>query len=449
MASYQARQRDPLLDQHTQAAIERRGKELVGIVLLAMGIATALIIGSYSPDDPSWLAATDEPAQNLLGRFGAAIASPLYVISGYGSWGLALVFAVWGVRLIVHAGEDRALSRVIFAPIAIALLSVYASTHAPGAGWLHSFGLGGLFGDTVLGAVLGIAPLDAGLSLKIVSALIGLGSLAMLSFVLGFDRRELAMIARFLLVGTIVGYDWILRMLGRGAVASLRGAQALNERRRARQDEEDDWAEPEMPAPALSRRANVLRAEPRFAGPVTEQEPAAAPRAGLLGKVGALLRGGSEADMRIEPELVERGLPRMGWTGEAPSADRIRERIADAVKYARGRRGFSPSGRAGGYGTMKPADYRMRSDETSLFMAQIEDEDALNHLGQRQIVELRIGRRAPRCLHPESRSEFRMALRFSNRRACLPQHPVRMRETAGDKCSSPFCHWKRAPSGSV
>ncbi len=150
------------------------------------------------------------------------------------------------------------------------------------------------------------------------------------------------MIARFLLVGTIVGYDWILRMLGRGAVASLRGAQALNERRRARQDEDDDWAEPEMPAPALSRRANVLRAEPRFAGPVTEQEPAAAPRAGLLGKVGALLRGGSEADMRIEPELVERGLPRMGWTGEAPSADRIRERIADAVKARSEQGGVRP-----------------------------------------------------------------------------------------------------------
>ncbi|MCB1385982.1 MAG: aldolase [Nitratireductor sp.] len=71
------------------------------------------------------------------------------------------------------------------------------------------------------------------------------------------------------------------------------------------------------------------------------------------------------------------------------------ERIADAVKYARGRRGFSPSGRAGGYGTMKPADYRMRSDETSLFMAQIEDEDALNHLdaiaGQGDVDVLFVG----------------------------------------------------------
>ncbi|MCV2863878.1 DNA translocase FtsK 4TM domain-containing protein [Albidovulum sediminicola] len=329
MASYQARQRDPLLDQHTQAVIERRGKELLGILLLAAGIATALIIGSYSPDDPSWLAATDEPAQNLLGRFGAAIASPLYVIAGYGAWGLALVFTVWGLRFVAHAGEDRALSRVIFAPIAIATLSVYASTHAPGVGWLHSFGLGGLFGDTVLGAVLGIAPLDAGLALKIVSALIGIGSLAMLAFVLGFDRRELAQIARFLLVGTIVGYDWVLRMLGRGAVASLKGAQTLSERRRARRDEaeEEDWE----PVEAAPRRAGVLRAEPRFPAPLAE---GGAARPGLLGKVGALLRG--DPELRVEPELVERAPSHHGWSGEAPSAERIRERIADAVKSRTG-----------------------------------------------------------------------------------------------------------------
>ena len=34
MASYQARQRDPLLDQGTQAMLERRGRELMGLVLL-------------------------------------------------------------------------------------------------------------------------------------------------------------------------------------------------------------------------------------------------------------------------------------------------------------------------------------------------------------------------------------------------------------------------------
>lgn len=53
--------------------------------------------------------------------------------------------------------------------------------------------------------------------------------------------------------------------------------------------------------------------------------------------------------------------------------------VAGAMKYARGR-GFSPSGRAGGYGTAGGAEYRARSDAESVFLAQIEDRAALQHL---------------------------------------------------------------------
>ncbi len=173
MASYQARQRDPLLDQTMQAAIERRGKELLGAVLILLGLLTALMLASYSPDDPSWLAATEEPAQNWLGTFGASLASPLYVIAGYGSWGVALVFAVWGFRFLTHRGEERAIGRAIFAPIAVALISVYASTLVAGPGWVHSFGLGGLFGDTILGALLGVVPVQAAFGLKVLSLIVG------------------------------------------------------------------------------------------------------------------------------------------------------------------------------------------------------------------------------------------------------------------------------------
>ncbi|MBT8418072.1 MAG: DNA translocase FtsK 4TM domain-containing protein [Silicimonas sp.] len=66
--AYQARHRDPLFDSDTQAIIERRGKELLGMVLLGVAILMALMLGSYSPDDPNWLSATDSPARNLLGR---------------------------------------------------------------------------------------------------------------------------------------------------------------------------------------------------------------------------------------------------------------------------------------------------------------------------------------------------------------------------------------------
>ena len=161
MATYQARGRGRLLDSKTQAVLERRSKELLGIALFAMGAIAAMILASYVPDDPSWLSVTDEPARNLLGRFGASIASPMFIIVGWGAWGFALVMLTWGLRFMTHVGSDSALARVIFAPIWIALVSVYASTHVPSHAWTHSFGLGGLFGDTVLGAILNIAPVSA------------------------------------------------------------------------------------------------------------------------------------------------------------------------------------------------------------------------------------------------------------------------------------------------
>ena len=41
MASWQAKHRDPLFDQTTQAALERRGKELVGAGLVLLSVLLA------------------------------------------------------------------------------------------------------------------------------------------------------------------------------------------------------------------------------------------------------------------------------------------------------------------------------------------------------------------------------------------------------------------------
>ncbi|MEI5677164.1 aldolase [Mesorhizobium sp. CGMCC 1.15528] len=54
--------------------------------------------------------------------------------------------------------------------------------------------------------------------------------------------------------------------------------------------------------------------------------------------------------------------------------------IVKAAKYAAGERGFSPSARAGLYGTDDPAAYRKRADDGSVLMVQIEDAEALDHL---------------------------------------------------------------------
>ena len=233
MASYQVRQRDPLLDQNMAAMLERRGRELLGLALIGAALVFAAMLWSYTPEDPGWMVATDEPAANLFGRLGAAVASTLIIIGGLGAWGLPVVLAAWGLRFVLHRGAERALGRVVFAVIGVALASVYAATLVPGAGWAHSFGLGGLFGDTVLGALLNMIPLGAGLGLKLLSVVMGLACLTMALFVTGFDLGELRRVWHFLAVGLVVTYSTLIGIAGKGARGTARAAVALQERRAA------------------------------------------------------------------------------------------------------------------------------------------------------------------------------------------------------------------------
>ena len=324
--AYQTRGRYPLLDSTTAEAIEKRGKELLGLVLVAIALMTATMVASYSPDDPSWVSATDAPVQNWMGRAGAAIASPLFMIIGWGAWGLAIVLGAWGARFALHLGEDRATGRLIFAPIWLAVLSLYAATLAPGAAWAatHSFGLGGLFGDTILGTFLGVLPVAASLGLKLMSVVMGLCVLIFGAFVLGFTRLELGRIARFLLVGVIVSYAGLMRILGHGAGGMAQAGQAVQARmaeRRARRAEaavyEDDASVAE--APRVSRAEPVLGAAPQAA---ETEKPG-----GLLARMPMLMR---RPDPMPEPELVESE----SYHGEAeqPADDRIKARISDVIR---------------------------------------------------------------------------------------------------------------------
>ena len=331
MASYQVRQRDPLVDQGTAAMLERRGRELLGLGLLMLAGAFFLMLWTYSPDDPGWMVATDEPAANLLGRFGAAFASTLIIIGGMGAWGLPAVLAVWGGRFVLHRGADRAISRMVFAVIAVALGSVYAATLVPGAGWPHSFGLGGLFGDTVLGAALGVVPLGAGLGLKLLSVLSGAALVGMMLFVTGFDLAELRSLGRFLQHGLIVTYATLVALLGQGARRTARAASAtasaIAERRRGAAPMAA--AAPIVSAETAYGRPTALRptplvANPRYHEPLAEAPHYAPPRerTGLLARMPHLLR-------RAEPELIDPTPPPAPVN--LPTPDRIRARIADVI----------------------------------------------------------------------------------------------------------------------
>jgi len=365
MASYQSRQRDPLLDSTTQAAIEKRGRELIGIALFIAGLMVTMMLWSYAPDDPNFMSATDAPVQNWLGRPGASFAAALFMIVGYASWMVPVVLLAWGLRFTLHYGQDRALGRVVFAPIAIAGTAIYAATLSPGAGWDESFGLGGHFGDMVLSIILTILPFGTAFSVKLMSLVMGCGVLALMAFALGFTMVEIRRLGRFLLVGLIVAYSGVLRILGMTASASYAGAQALGtkvqERREMSRQEKADYeaelaAARAVPSPdhaqEAARVAAVVRANPAMptryedfdpvevdGAPMMAPAPAPAPLAAPVrvepetkpSLFKSLLKR-AEAPMP-QPELVEEMA-----TGDVPAADtdRISARIADAVRQRSG-----------------------------------------------------------------------------------------------------------------
>ncbi len=352
--AYPTNQRDPLLDSAMQAAIEKRGRELLGLILLGGGLACAALLVSYVPDDASFFSATDAPAENWLGRFGASVAAPLFLIVGYGAWLIAAALAVWGVRLLANVGADRALSRAIFVPIAVAAASVYASTLVPTAEWSHSFGLGGLFGDTVLGAALNILPVHAAEGLRLLAIPIGLGTLALSLFVTGFTRAELRRAVRFTLYGLVLAYAGVRHMLGLGVARTRDAAHGLAARRAERHAAEPESAEPDFTGTEEDFSAPPLRAsaaEP----PVMRREKGA--RSGLIASVSTLVRRSPE------PELPPRPEPLAVDDEGAPTDDRIRERISDAI-LARARTGRNV--RPAPVGRTEPPVQRARRPEPLL-----------------------------------------------------------------------------------
>lgn len=343
MASYQARGRDPLFDKNTQAILERRGRELVGIGLLLGAVIMALMLGSYLPEDPSWLSATDAPVNNVLGRMGASIASPLMIIVGAASWGIATVFAVWGARFVFHRGSERALARVVFAPISIALIAVYASTYASTAGQSH----GGLFGDTVLSALIQLLPFSPAFALKTLAFLAFFAAVGVTGFVLGLTRQELRNALRFMLVGLVGLYALILHATGkaaRGSVATGQRIAATTAERRAEKqrvaDENQALFEAEQ---AVAPR--VVRADTGLAEPTDQSDGASAfaEKSGLFSKMPTLLKRSQEVPLQselIEPELA----PEPAFDGGFD--DRIRSKISNVVnaRVRSGSRAISTTG---------------------------------------------------------------------------------------------------------
>jgi S-DNA-T family DNA segregation ATPase FtsK/SpoIIIE len=196
-------------------ALEKRGIELLGLMLIAIGISIFLLLWSYSPDDRSFWSISDVPTQNMLGAIGASIAAPLILILGWGSFTISIFLVIWGVRFLCHIGVERAITRMIFFPVSTAFSSVFFATLVPSTMWVHQFGLGGLFGETSMGIILKSIPEVSTTSVNTITLSMVIVSFLSLLFVCGFSRREVSVTSKFLFTCTILFCSKVFALLAK------------------------------------------------------------------------------------------------------------------------------------------------------------------------------------------------------------------------------------------
>ncbi|MFY0623132.1 MAG: DNA translocase FtsK 4TM domain-containing protein [Pelagimonas sp.] len=337
MASYQARGRDPLFDSNTALALEKRSKELAGLGLILVGLLLGLAFGTFNHSDPSFFAATDAPVQNWLGGLGATISAFGLVVLGLGVWALVAGFVTWGMRLVLHRADMGIFLSLILAPVWVLLCSAYAAGLDQTPSWSETAGMGGLIGDVILGLMVKLMPFSLGVGLKLSQLILALAIFALGCFVLGFNRSELRSVGRFMLVGVVMVYATLVSLVGRGASGAVGAAQrakaAKAERiaeRTAAQDDVVAYGDaPAVPAAPLVQRASYEAEAPDLVDDEDfEDEPAPA-KQGFLSRMPSLIR---RPEPMPEPELVDHFVDH---DVDAPEDDRIRAKIADAVKTRR------------------------------------------------------------------------------------------------------------------
>ena len=285
------------MESGAEEALRRRGTELFGLILIALGALGWAMLWTYSSDDPSLFSATDAAPRNALGLVGASLADPLHRAFGWAAYGLPLTLIAWGARLALHAGENRALSRTIAAPVAMLAGAAFAATHVPLASWPHAYGLGGLLGDAALSTLIEALPLSVAIALPLASVGLALIFALTAGYALGVTWPEAKAAARFLGQGSVVVYAGALGGAGKaigGAAAGAGKARALAREARARR------------AAAAEARTQVDLAPPPRAPRTPAAEAAPKPSAdGMIPRFNpALLRGGAPAGTAPRPARV-------------------------------------------------------------------------------------------------------------------------------------------------
>ena len=231
----------------------------------AFGLILTLAFASYNAADPSLNASATGAAANFVGRLGATLADIGMQSLGLSAWIVAVLLILGGVVRVAgqtpRPGARKA--NVWAAALALLALSAALAAPAPPATWPLAKGLGGFWGDALLGALARAFDALGVPGPRWVAALLyACVAIAAFGFVFGLKPRDLYESAAWL--------GGALSPSARPAVQTRRQPKAARKSasRQGRElvlalpDDDDDMPETQVAAPRAPVEPQVMNSRP-------------------------------------------------------------------------------------------------------------------------------------------------------------------------------------------
>ena len=299
---------------------------LRGGITAALGAGLAVAFATYNAADPSLNAASATPATNALGGTGAVLADIAVQSLGLTCALIALTLVVLGLCRAAAPDPDASRGhlrlRALVGVAGVLALAAALAWPAPPAAWPLAKGLGGFWGDALLGGLAGLfSYAHLPLARPVAAGLFTVAALAGLGYAIGLRRVELRALG-----------EWLTAALQPKPKAVVKPERAA---RVARRNAAEGVPEAALDAPVISDPAQ-LKVKPPKAPPKEsprEQREAqstfefvkpggfAMPELAMLAKPKARSAQFDEGALRQNAQLLESVLAEFGVKG---SIDQIR-----------------------------------------------------------------------------------------------------------------------------
>ena len=121
--------------------------EIIGVVILVIGILLLIALISYSPNDPNFIFPENIEIQNLLGFQGSYISDMLFQSIGFVSYLLSMTFIITGINIFKSKDLFLIIENIFFSILYSIFGSLFFSFFYKNTFALYINGNGGFIGN--------------------------------------------------------------------------------------------------------------------------------------------------------------------------------------------------------------------------------------------------------------------------------------------------------------